>query len=361
MLCASAAVLGYVRACTSGDLIGRLLWVGGGAASLWAHYVQAPFIAGLAVTYLLMPPLRVNYRVRPWLIDCGLILALVSPTAPQLVAIAQRRQTLDWQFNANPMALVATLLPFLPALLMTPARDARERRPQQRALLAALGLAALAHVAVLVLATLLGTGLLAGRYLRVLLIPAAILAGVNVSRLGRWDRLLPAVGFALPTALLLFAAYRVTGAFSEAGHQQWREAVAFIARELEASPGAPVLYRSGFVEDDRVPDGSASPARLAPLRSPGHAQPRMDIVALTYRWMHPQRASYFDEVIVPRLGAADRFFLISPPSREPGAGSYPDNVERWVASRWPGRFQLTRLPVARGLVLMRFDRAGGRP
>jgi hypothetical protein len=361
MLCASLAVLGYVRACTTGDLTGRALWVAGGAASVWAHYIQAPFIAGLAVTHLILPPLRTTYRTTRWLTDCALVVVLASPSTLQLLALAQRREALDWQLNVSQVPVLATLLPFLLAVLVPPAPGARERQPVRRAVVLALGLAILVHVMALEIATLLGTSLLAARYLRVVLIPAAILAGVNLSRLTGRDRVLPLVGFALPTALLLGAAYRVTGAFSEAGHQDWRGAVAVLWRELEGDPGTPVLYRSGFVEDDGVPDGSASPARLAPLRSPGRVPPRMELVALTYRWAHPRRARYFDEVVAPRLNVATRFFLLSPPSREPGAGSYPGNVERWIATRWPGRFRVVRLPVARGLVLTRFEAVGDRP
>jgi len=186
-----------------------------------------------------------------------------------------------------------------------------------------------------------------------------VLAGVNIAHLARGDRVGPILLFVLITGGQIYATVKICGSMSGAGYQEWREAVYALRPEV-ARTGAPVLFRSGNAEDDLAIGQIKWPATLAPLRSPGHDQPLWDIVLLTYRWFHPERATYFEDVVARRVEKAPVFFMLCLVSEEPGSRGYCDNVEAWVRERFGVRFQATSLGDFRQLAVIRFDRDASR-
>jgi hypothetical protein len=79
-------------------------------------------------------------------------------------------------------------------------------------------------------------------------------------------------------------------------------------------------------------------------------------VPLTYRWFLPGRASYFDQVVAPRLEHARVFFLLCLASDEPGSDGYCPKVEAWIQEKWPEGVHALRLGPFRQLSVIRFDR-----
>ncbi len=357
LLGASVMTLGWVRVCLTGDRAGRILWVAGACFTIWTHYVQAPFVIGLAGSYLLLPALRERYGWSAWLTDAGILALLLLPPLPHFLSIYPQLKTIRWSEGLSQLAIFTTLLPFSFALGLPPEPRQRESRPIHRALLFALLLSVLCQMAALELAAAYDLSALIGRYLRVIIVPIALLSGVNLSRLRGVDLAVPVTVFVLPTTLLLLFTHHIAGSFTQAGFQDWRTAVDALGHAEAAAPGAPVLFRSGFAEDDAVTRGPLPPSQFAPLRSPGHVLPKWTIVPLTYAWHYPGRPAYFEEIVVPRIEAAEVFFLLSPPSREPNAPSYPVALQQWIAIRWPGQFVSENVADVRGLVVRRFDRA----
>lgn len=144
----------------------------------------------------------------------------------------------------------------------------REIRWTHRAVIFSLMLGVVGHIAALEAAAAYDLSALMGRYLRVIIVPIALLAGANLSRLRGTDLVLPIAVFVLPTAMLLVFTRHVSGNFTQAGFQDWRSAVDAMSQAEAKASGAPVLFRSGFAEDDAVTSGPLPPSQFAPLRSP---------------------------------------------------------------------------------------------
>jgi Dolichyl-phosphate-mannose-protein mannosyltransferase len=355
LCCASVAMLGFAQGCQSGSRRGRLLFVFGSAALFWTHYLMSLVVGGLVLSYLVAPALRFKYPWRSLFADLLLIGALLLPTLPQWLSLTTRRGSLAWSTSGPTIGAFGPVLPFLAIgllALLARRRDSDRVRP---AIVLALWLAVATQVGLLALATIVGVNLLIPRFLIVAIVPASIVAGVGLSRLG-----LP-IGVVITTTVLALAArdvrmnHRVIDSFSGAGFQQWREAVDDLATEIRAHPDAPVLYRSGFVEDDLPPLSEPAPMSLAPLRSPGHQAPRLRILLMPFRWSNPQRMEYMDAEIAPQLSQTRQFFFVGPPITEPDAGSFTENLQAFVRTRWPNRFRVSTVSSLRGLVLLRFS------
>jgi hypothetical protein len=349
------AALGFVRACTTGRLRDRGLWIVGGAGLIWTHYIFAPFIAGFGVAYVWWPIVRGKYLPRQFSLDAAAMALLLLTTLNQLTGMMATPEDQAWMFTAKHLGVTMQFVPFAAACLMPVGGG--HQTAVRTAMRGALWLALAAQVGTLEVAHLAGVDVVSARYASVAIVAAAILAGDTLARLKSADLIAPVAIFALGTMVALFATYQICGSLSGAGYQQWREAVATLRPALSGAPDAPVLYRSGNAEDDlSMPGELGWPATLAPLRSPGERAPDWNIVPLTYRWFLPGRASYFDEVVAPRLEHARVFFLLCLASDEPGAGGYCPNVEAWIHEKWPAGIRVQRLGPFRQLSVIRFDR-----
>jgi len=354
---ATLAVLGFLGACTSGAGRSRIVFVLGSAGLVWTHYLMAPMLAGLVAPYFFIGQLRQRYGWRRFATDMLAIALLLAPTIPQLLAIVNRRDALSW---APARADLSAFTPFLPVVAIAVLALVAARRPHgtlTRHLMLSLWLAGAAQVGVLSLAGLAGTNLLALRFLIVALVPLTVLAGANLSRTHPGVRIAMLLAFLLLSARELRSSHQVFGSFSGAGFQPWREMVAALSEQLTVDPDAPVLFRSGFVEDDLPPLSEPAPMSLAPLRSPGHPSVHMNIVPLPFRWSNPHLDEYLDGYVRPRLTGRREFFFLGPPTREPTIGTFAENLQRWVASRWPGQFAVSKIGTTESILLLRFQRS----
>ena len=353
LLCAAVSVLGFVDACQTGRRRGRLLFVFGCAALFWTHYLMSLMLGGLVAGYVLAPALRSKYPWRSLFVDLVFAGILLLPTIPQWLALTARRGAMNWSTTGPTFDAFKPLVPMI--AIGAAAALFRRRDPDRvrAGLMLSLWLAVVCQIGVLWVATLVGVNLLVQRFLLVAIVPATIVAGVGLAGFGLTITAIAAAGVLLLAAPEVRATHQVIGSFSGAGFQQWREAVDDLASRV--APGAPVLYRSGFVEDDAPPLNELAPMSLAPLRSPGRVAPQFRILPLPFRWSNPDRERYFDAEIAPQLDRERLFFYLGPPMTEPHVGSYADNVAAFVRSRWPNRFHITAVGAYRGLTLLRFS------
>ena len=140
-------------------------------------------------------------------------------------------------------------------------------------------------IGVLELGQLAGAQLVAARYLWPIIVPAAVVTGVRTSSLRGNDLVVALGAFCLITAGTHAKTFLSTGSASGIGVEDWRSATTAL-RQRTAGVPLLVLYRSGFVEEDAEPLGSASPATLAPMRSPGEGRPAWDVLSLTYNRLY---------------------------------------------------------------------------
>jgi hypothetical protein len=354
LLFAALAVLGFIRVCATSRARDRALWIVGAAGLVWAHYIFAPLLGGLAAAYVFRPALRARYPVTRAIGDLGVISLLVLPAAVQLATMMRAPQAQTWMFRSSPLGVLGLIAPFALAAWF-PVRP--KRTDGEAAVRIGLSMGIAAQFAALALVTAAGANLLDPRYGGVVVVSVAVLAGDTVARLKRAEALAPLIVYAAVTTLTLAATRQVVGSLSGAGFQEWREAVDALRPEVGRADRAPVLYRSGNAEDDLGQAGVVQwPATLAPLRSPGQTQPAWNVALLTYRWNSDARAQYFETQLSRRLEAEPVIFLLCLSSAEPGANGYCGNVVSWIGSTWPGRFQARSLGTFRSLTVMRFDR-----
>jgi len=356
LLSVALAIAGFQWAIRTGTGSARALWILGGASVAWAHYVHYPIVVGLAAAYILLPDLRTKYSIRRFLIDVLWQAGLVGLCAPQVLALLNRRATLSWIDDTNYLVFVPLLLPVLPAIALGGTLGTRDSDRMARALRSSLWICMVWHVGVLELAALGGVNLLSARYFIAILVPALLLAGAALARVRLVEAAAALLGFAILTGGTLIAVKRTTGTFSGVGYDDWRGAVTELSARLRSVPEAPVLYRSGFVEEDVVPLGVPSAATLAPLRSPGRLPFTRDVTPLTFRWSHALREAYFAERLLPALGPSHRFFVLCA-RFGPEPTAYPDQFVSWVEAQWPAQFRAERINFG-GVELIDFQRTG---
>jgi hypothetical protein len=354
MFFAAVAALGFVRASLIGRPRDRALWITAAAGVVWAHYIFLPFMLAFPAAYFLSPNIRMRYPIRRFLADTIVLEILLLPAIGQFLAIVASRGSLQWMHFANYLGIIGLFTPFLLAALL-PGR-VRVQDATRRDLQLALWLSVVGQVLALEVASFLGMGVVSTPYASVIVVPLAILAGINLCRLAIADRIAPLALYTVVTAAALVGTNRLFGSPSGAGYEQWRDAVATLRPEVERSAGAPVLFRSGNAEDDQSIGEITWGATLAPLRSPGQTAPDWNIILLTYRWFNSERESYFEQSVAPRLADQPVFFLLCLLSDEPGSNGYCPNVEAWIEQKWPGQFQSKPLGVFQRLSLIRFDR-----
>jgi len=335
---AAVAIAGFVWAVKSGSRRARVLWVVGGASVAWAHYVHYPLIVGLFVAYALLPPLRLQYRVREFVTDAALQLALVGLCAPQIFALFNRRGTLSWIDTPNYGVFIGLLLPlvagFVVGLTQPPPRGDAGRT--EAALAMALLICLLFQLAIIESASFVGINLLRSRYLVSIVVPALLFVAGTLARASTEKVVVVVTVFAIMTAMSLQVTKKQLGTFSGMGFENWRGAVSDLSGRIRSEPEPLVFFRSGFVEEDIVPLGNPPPVSRAPLRSPGAKPFAAAVIPLSFRWGHPLRERYFQERIVPAISSASHFFVLGPKD------DYMEGVDEWVASKWPHRFAVAR-------------------
>jgi hypothetical protein len=331
LFCLALAILGFMRAVTAGDRTGRLLWILGGSATAWAHYLFFPVVMGLVVAYWAIPTLRRKYRTSAFILDLVPLGVLVGLTLPQLAGLFQRRTGLDWVSDPGHLVPAVLFFPLLVALVFgqLPGQG-RDRTP--KAVRLALWISLAFPYLLFEGMNLFGVNLLHIRYMQGILVPGIVLASTGLARRNPLGVALGLLWAGLFLGGGMWSRKAHVGTFSGLGLEDWRRPVALLVDEIGSETVVPVLFRSGFVEEDRPPLGSPPDATLAPLRSPGRDPPEWDIIHLTYRWEAPGRADYFDEVIRRRLDGAEEFFYLG------RVGPYSSAVKAWVAQTWPGIF-----------------------
>ena len=358
VLMETVLLLGFRIATRNGSRWGRLLFIAGGAGLFSAHYVLVLPVGGLAVAYMLFKDLRESYPFRCFTTDVVAQILLVVPWIPHLLALRARSEELSWLGSGDFFVFFESAGALLVlALAGVLAGVSPRREGNARSVVFALWFAILAQVVLVSVLALAGTNLLAGRYLIVIVPPAALLAADGILRVPWRLAILPAVFGVLLVGFFYSAHFLISGSFSRAGKQDWRGAVARLEKLMSGETGAPVLFRAGFVEEEGVLDGANHAVTLAPLRSPGRRFLSWKVVPLTYRWKSSRREKYFEDVVAPLVENVSTFyFLTCRNCYSETTGNYPGELRLWVKRRFLARFAEEDTEAGRGILLVRFSR-----
>ena len=358
LLMAALMLLGFAKAAVEGSGWGRLLFIVGGAGTFAAHYVLVTVALGPGLAYVFFRDLRKHYGWRKFAVDLAAMGILVLPTLPYLYSAWNRRAGLVWvhepEFLAG-LALVGALLVLACAGLV--AGTLPPMGSERLALLRTMWLSIAAPVGILSLLAAMGTNLMEERYMSAILIPGFVLAAEGVLRLPKSLAIYPWSYWMVWTTLSFAVAAFQHGSFSQVGRQDWRAAVSHVDELVREEPGALVLYRSGFVEDDGRSKGPVSSATLAPLRSPGRPEPGWNIIPVTFRWSAPGREEYFERFVAPRMEKAPTVYFLSCQCYWEATGDFPVDLYEWVRKRFPGRFDAQVDRPGCGMFLMRYRRS----
>ena len=359
LLMAVVMFYGFARATQDGGPLGRFLFIAGGVGLFSAHYLLALMGAGLAAGYFLFPPLRVRYPLRGFCLDVSLQLLFVTWSLPQLFRLWSRRDSLAWFEASNNYLVVFELIgPFLLFILVPYlARKRVARTNVHQELAAVFALTIVAQTGILYLPSFLGTDLLHVRYMLVIIIPAVLLVSPFFLGLPRYLQAVPLLFWAVFVSLYFLVNFNRSGTFSGVGFQGWRDAVHCVDRLVRSDPGALVLYRSGFVEEDQLIGGRYTPATFAPLRSPGRQPVSWQLVQLTYSWNKAGREGYFAGNVEPLVREASVvYFLSCAGCYNQLTGQYAEAVVKWIEDKFPGKFHPESIKAGRGIFLIRFSR-----
>ncbi len=350
-------LLGFTRAVLTGSRWGRVLFIAGCSGIFAGSYVMTPMIAGVGGAYLLFRDLRVKYPISQFMLDAGVAFITVTPWLPHLWALWGRRDGLAWITEVNSTFAMRLLAPFLFAIVIGSVRAFRGDQPRViGALTATLWAAIIGQFGVMMVLALAGTNVLSPRYAIGILIPAVVLAamGLRAYRIGGVICLLWCV---LLNGWLFYGRYQFSGTFSRTTRDDWRQAVAHLDGLLEGSRDTPVLFRSGYIEQDSVTEGRVPDAALVTLRSPGTRKPEWNIVFLTHHWDAPRREEYFERTVAAAVRDASVFYYLSCAyCYNETTGQYPFNLIEWVEGRFSGQFRVGILEAGRGMLLLRFER-----
>jgi hypothetical protein len=285
--------------------------------------VFGPALLGLAAAYVFFDALRAKYQPSAFLLDLACLSALCAFAAPQVLALWGRREGLVWLPTADYLTFLPSILPLAVPALVAVARPRATWPAPERALWMSAG----AQVACLLGLAIAGTNLLAPRYLDVITVPLAIAGGLSLARVATGPRLI-GLGYSVAlTGLLAFTAYRATGQFTLLPQHDWRAATDALRQHVEAEPG-PVLYRSGFVEQESRIEGRDS-AMLAPLRSPGTTRPIVTLVSLPFSFDSIESASQRADELSPLIASRPVYLLSI-------ADGYAYRFSRWVDTHLSG-------------------------
>jgi len=358
LLFTSLAFYGFVRAVEDGRPLGRCLFILGGVGLVASHYLVAIVLAGLGIGYLALAPLRKHYPLPKFLMDVSIQVLLSLPFLSQVLSLWSRRRDLPW---TSEISFATVLFSVAPEILLLCAALAATRSPRRGSReVVWLTFGAIAALTPLVLLRILagfGPNLFVYRYVAGAIVPTCLIAGLAVSRLPLRLSAFGWLGWAALHAAFLASAFSQAGSFTSAGYQDWRGGVALLESRLAANPGAALLYRSGFVEDDlQVRQSPVSSAVYAPLRSPGRPPPDFPLTLLSYNWEIEGRQEYFERAVVPVIQNSSTFYYLSCDcAADNRRTSYEQRLEEWVGLRFPGRFSAERLKTGVGVVLMQYS------
>jgi len=336
---AALHLLGFVRATARARPADRAMFILGAVGLFYSHYLLATLVLGTYLAYLSIRALREQYRPAQFLLDLGIQGLLTVPGLIHLMQLFGRRGELSWlgapDFTVGLFLLATMIVPLVAGWILAEDR-AVLCRPADRAV----ALAAAMPVIVVYGLAALGINLLTSRYLIVPLIPIAVLAARAVLAVPqrRFVVMIISTWF-VGIAGIYAACLPVFGYFTHAfANGRWREAVEVLDDQLQRDPG-PVLFRSGFVEEDLHMSGRTIPVSRAPLRSPGCAAPAWNsIIPLTFRWKAPQRAAYFDAMVAPAVRDVRVFYILCRRGL-----SYRERLLRWAQEECGGPWDVREL------------------
>ena len=349
---------GFFSATRTGKWKGRALFVLGGAGLVAAHYVLAVILLGVGASYLVFEGLRRNYSIRKFGVDVLLQVVLSAPAASQLIALWRRKSDISWIDGVDLESAMADLRPELVLLVAAAAAAWTLSREKLKSPL--VGLCAICAVTPPLVLTLLaqaGTNLVTSRYIFGVLVPLCLLTAYCVLQAPLKLGVFGWLGWGFYSLTWLGSSYSQAGSLSGLGRFDWRTAVARMADEVNSTPRAPVLYRSGFIEDDlallrrEVPE-----AVWAPLRSPGQMQPRLNTIPVSHNWVADGREEYFRQVVKPAIAGQQMFYYLSCDcSGGPRSVRYGEHLALWVARELP-QFTMAPIPAGAAMVILKFKR-----
>jgi hypothetical protein len=335
---ALVSFLGVVRAVETGRTLDRFLAWGGAVLAIYGHYIFTPIVPALILGVLASE--KGAYARRDLLLDGAVALLALVPALRHMAVLFQRRHELEFVHTMGINLLSVSLPPWvrwwaaagIVFAIGTTGLKFRGRGP----LAFALAGGTLTSLAIIIF-LLLGSNMLEERYLALGATLMPVVAGWAISRL-------PAPLAALGLSFVCVQGlqdydYRWIRVF---WHQEWREAAADL-RSLEPRPDEPILLWTGFIEANLV----AKPGRVTPqLRSflaspledhPGHPESGRSYLLLAYgpAFYFPEQPAFYEAEVVPRLGAARRFFVVVP-------RGYRVEFEKWLALRFPEAWKCSR-------------------
>jgi hypothetical protein len=344
------AILGFLVSCSKASRGARALWVFCGAATIWAHYVFYPFVLGIVGAYLLVPDLRARYRPSQFGLDSLIHLLLVALAVPQFTQLFARRSVLDWVSTGHTGGgLLTATLPYWPLLALGVLAVWKRDDPEKN-LFRALWISLLIGALGFLLLNMLGANVIHWRYTQGGLVIIILLSAASFAVVNRYAAAVAIVVGALFLVTALERAKAAYGTYTLKGFEDWRQATEVLGAALRGDTLTPVLFRSGFAEENEVPLGSPVTTTRAPLRGPGRVAPNWHVVSLTASWDHPEREAYFADEVLPQLDAADTFYLLSRSRR------YAAKLVGWVEEARPGSFE-TRTQAFGRVVLITFIRS----
>jgi hypothetical protein len=354
-------MLGFARAVKHGQGADRLLFILGGIGLFSTHYLLAAAASGVGLAYVSIRSLRVHYPWKQFAMDIVAQALGVAVWIPHLATIWGRRAGLSWLGEPDWPAWLEGVLPLLVVALAGVHLHRNAGRNQNRAFELALWITVATPVALLALLALRGTNLIEDRYIFGILIPAILLAARSLLMLKPALSAVPAGYGLLVTALYFAVQLSVSGSLTGAGRQDWRNATAFLEDQTPPGSSTPVLFRSGFVEQDRVLTAQLPEVILAPLRSPQRQVPSWKPLPLTYRWDNlPGRDDYFDRVVLPVVRNSEEFYFLSCRCYNDWTGNYAESLRQWVDKTLPGSFTSEEREAGNGIVILHFVQRGER-
>jgi hypothetical protein len=344
MLFGALALFGFAGAVCRGRRRYRACFVAGGAGLVLTHFVYGPLLIGIGASYLLFRDLQQLYTRRLFVVDVlsQFLLAMIS--APQLMALWARRESLVWTVTPNYLLFLAILIPLAVPALAGPVARARSQSPS---LELALWLSIAAQITILTALSAAGTNLLVPRYLDIIAVPVAVAAGLSLARLPPPAAAIAAGYMLTITCVITLSARASSGYFVVVPYEDWRAAVRTLSAAVSSDP-APVLYRSGFVEQGT---GDIRPGSIlaAPLRGPAEQFPELSLISIPYAWQSTATDNDLEKTVRENVARRGVFYFLSGPG-------YVEHFVTWLDERFERRIRCEALGEFGGVDLLRCAR-----
>lgn len=349
---------GFLSAVKNGDRRGRAVFVLGGAGLVASHFALAIMLLGVGVSYLACGGLRRNYPLAKFSADVMLIVLLCVPWTSQVMGLWERKGDLEWIEIANVSSLLRIFRPEL--LLLAAAGVAALRLAGWKVVdgpFRMLAICVATQPAALFLLMYAGVNLVTSRYVTNLLVALCLLSAYCIARAPLRVQTFGWAGWAFFSVTMLAGSYRSAGTFTELGRYEWRLAVERLEEQLRATPEAPVLLRTGFIEEELHLKQIKPPESVwAVLRSPGQAFPEWNLLPLSFNWVVPGRDDYFVRTVEPAVEDEAVFYYLSCRCwAGPDGERYGDRFASWVRRELP-EFRMAEISAGKGMRLLKFER-----